>query len=91
LTRKLRENAALLHRKEQRDKSWANSSQTDEASSKYKPDDFTLKVILPKPHMHALLIMPPEECKIVRELSPHEKHLIKLHEKRERIKAIKNK
>ena len=35
--------------------------------------------------------MPPKECKIVRELDPKEKHLLKLHEKRERLKAIKNK
>ena len=35
--------------------------------------------------------MPPKECKVVRELSPKEKHLIKLHEKRQRLKALKSK
>lgn len=53
--------------------------------------DFKFTVILPKPQKHALLIMPPQECKVVRQLSPHEKHRIKLLEKRERLQAIKSK
>ena len=34
-------------------------------------------------------MMPPQECKVVRELSPHEKHMIKLFERREKLKAAK--
>lgn len=33
--------------------------------------------------------MPPRECKVVKDLLPNEKHLLKLYEKRERLKQIK--
>ena len=35
--------------------------------------------------------MPPKECKIVREFSPHEKHLLNIYEKKERLRAMKAK
>lgn len=37
-----------------------------------------------------MLMTAPKECKVVRELSPHERHLIKLNERRERVKAKQN-
>ena len=51
-------------------------------------DPNTFSVILPIPQKHALLL-PPRECKVVKDLLPNEKHLLKLYEKRERLKQIK--
>ena len=48
-------------------------------------DSDTFRVILPIPQKYAL-IMPPRECKVVKDLLPNEKHLLKLYEKRERLK-----
>ena len=78
----------IAHRKEQSQKRMTISQAEEHKSGR---PDLKFTVILPKPQKHALLIMPPQEAKVVRQLSPREKHMIKLYEKRERLKAIKNK
>ena len=54
-----------------------------------QPPDFKFTVVLPAPKTHALMMMPPKECKVVREFSPREKHLLDIYEKKERLKALK--
>ena len=51
---------------------------------------FDFKVILPTPRGHPLRMMPPAECKVAQEPSPREKHLLKVYEKRGRMKALKS-
>lgn len=54
-----------------------------------QPPDFKFTVVLSAPKKHPLLIMPPKVNKVVREFSPHEKHLLNIYEKRERLRSIK--
>ena len=76
---RLRENAKNLHRQELE----AKRALSREIERLKETDTFS--VILPIPQKFALL-QPPTECKVVKELLPNEKHLLKLYEKRERLK-----
>lgn len=89
LTKRLRENALTLHNKEYSDKHNTSLSRQQSSTIETKPEDLAFKVILPRP-VPGVLISAPKECKVVRELSPGEKHKVKLNERRERLKAKKN-